>query len=114
MRIAKNFKRHLVTAALPYANGPIHIGHLVEYLQTDIWVRFQKAMGNECCYFCADDTHGTPVMIRARNEGITPEALIRRVHTEHYRDFTDFAIEFDNYYSTQSEKTSAQCIYGAH
>jgi methionyl-tRNA synthetase len=97
-------RKLLVTSALPYANGPIHIGHLVEYLQTDIWVRFQKAMGNECRYFCADDTHGTPVMIRARSEGVTPEALIRRVHTEHYRDFTGFAIEFDNYYSTHSEE----------
>ncbi len=97
-------RKLLVTAALPYANGPIHIGHLVEYLQTDIWVRFQKAMGNECRYFCADDTHGTPVMIRAKAEGITPEALINRVHAEHYRDFTDFGIEFDNYYSTHSEE----------
>ncbi|MCI0498481.1 MAG: methionine--tRNA ligase [Planctomycetales bacterium] len=97
-------RKLLVTSALPYANGPIHIGHLVEYLQTDIWVRFQKLMGNQCHYFCADDTHGTPVMIRARNEGITPETLIRRVHAEHYRDFTGFAIEFDNYYSTHSEE----------
>jgi methionyl-tRNA synthetase len=97
-------RKLLVTSALPYANGPIHIGHLVEYLQTDIWVRFQKAMGNDCRYFCADDTHGTPVMIRAKSEGITPEALIDRVHAEHYRDFTDFEIEFDNYYSTHSEE----------
>jgi methionyl-tRNA synthetase len=97
-------RKLLVTSALPYANGPIHIGHLVEYLQTDIWVRFQKAMGNQCYYFCADDTHGTPVMIRAKNEGITPEALIERVHAEHYRDFVGFEIEFDNYYSTHSEE----------
>ena len=67
-------RKMLVTSALPYANGPIHIGHLVEYLQTDIWVRCQKAMGNDCRYFCADDTHGTPVMIRAKSEGVTPEA----------------------------------------
>jgi len=92
----------LVTSALPYANGPIHIGHLVEYIQTDIWVRFQKLCGNRCLYFCADDTHGTAIMISARNEGITPEELIERVHTEHYNDFEGFAIEFDNYYSTHS------------
>jgi methionyl-tRNA synthetase len=91
-----------VTSALPYANGPIHIGHLVEYLQTDIWVRFQKASGNRCYYFCADDTHGTPVMISARNLGISPEELIEKVHAEHYEDFTGFHIEFDNYYSTHS------------
>jgi len=97
-------RKLVVTSALPYANGPIHIGHLVEYLQTDIWVRFQKAMGHECYYFCADDTHGTPVMIRAKKEGITPEVLIERVHAEHYRDFADFEIEFDNYYSTHSEE----------
>ncbi|HOT72097.1 MAG TPA: methionine--tRNA ligase [Anaerohalosphaeraceae bacterium] len=97
-------RKLIVTSALPYANGPIHIGHLVEYIQTDIWVRFQKACGNECYYFCADDTHGTPVMIRARSEGITPEQLIARVHEEHLRDFTGFQIRFDNYYSTHSEE----------
>jgi methionyl-tRNA synthetase len=93
-----------VTSALPYANGPIHIGHLVEYLQTDMWVRFQKACGNECLYFCADDTHGTPVMIRARDEGISPEELIERMGAEHVKDFERFYIEFDNYYSTHSEE----------
>lgn len=97
-------RKLVVTSALPYANGPIHIGHLVEYLQTDMWVRFQKAMGHECRYFCADDTHGTPVMIRAKSEGITPEALIERVQKEHVRDFADFEIAFDNYYSTHSEE----------
>lgn len=97
-------RKLLVTSALPYANAAIHIGHLVEYFQTDIWVRFQKAMGNECHYFCADDTHGTPVMIRAKSEGITPEELIGRVHEDHYRDFTDFEIEFDNYYTTHSDE----------
>lgn len=97
-------RKLIVTSALPYANGPIHIGHLVEYIQTDIWVRFQKACGNECYYFCADDTHGTPVMIRARSEGITPEQLIARVHEEHLRDFTGFQIRFDNYYTTHSEE----------
>lgn len=97
-------RKRLVTSALPYANGPIHIGHLVEYLQTDIWVRFQKAIGGECRYFCADDTHGTPIMIRAKTESITPEELINRVHAEHLRDFTGFQIEFDNYYSTHSDE----------
>ena len=95
-------RKIVVTSALPYANGPIHIGHLVEYLQTDIWVRFQKLNGNECLYFCADDTHGTPIMIRARGEGIDPEALIARVHEEHVKDFTGFGITFDNYYTTHS------------
>jgi methionyl-tRNA synthetase len=92
----------LVTSALPYANGPIHIGHLVEYLQTDIWVRFQKQRGNACYYVCADDTHGTPIMLRAISEGITPETLIARVGKEHLADFTDFGIAFDNYHSTHS------------
>ena len=97
-------RKIVVTSAVPYANGPIHIGHLVEYLQTDIWVRFQKMCGNECLYFCADDTHGTPVMIRARDEGIEPEVLIERMRAEHMRDFDGFGIEFDNYYSTHSEE----------
>jgi len=95
-------RKIVVTSALPYANGPIHIGHLVEYLQTDIWVRFQKMCGNECLYFCADDTHGTPVMISARAAGITPEQLIERTHIEHRADFDSFFIEFDNYYTTHS------------
>ncbi|OQA00335.1 MAG: Methionine--tRNA ligase [Planctomycetes bacterium ADurb.Bin401] len=97
-------RKIVVTSALPYANGPIHIGHLVEYLQTDIWVRFQKANGNQCLYFCADDTHGTPIMISARKEGIEPEELIKRIYAEHTRDFADFHIQFDNYYSTHSEE----------
>ncbi len=92
----------VVTSALPYANGPIHIGHLVEYLQTDIWVRFQKMCGNQCLYFCADDTHGTPIMISARAAGISPEELIERVYSEHKADFESFHIEFDNYYTTHS------------
>jgi methionyl-tRNA synthetase len=95
-------RKIVVTSALPYANGPIHIGHLVEYLQTDIWVRFQKMCGNQCLYFCADDTHGTPVMISARAGQITPEELIKRMHKEHKADFDAFYIEFDNYYSTHS------------
>jgi len=95
-------RKIVVTSALPYANGPIHIGHLVEYIQTDIWVRFQKVCGNTCLYFCADDAHGTPVMITARNMGVTAEQLIDRVHKEHTADFDGFLIEFDNYYSTHS------------
>ena len=92
----------LVTSALPYANGPIHIGHLVEYIQTDIWARFQKMRGHNCYYVCADDAHGTPIMLRARQEGITPEALIARVAVEHQADFAAFRIGFDNYHSTHS------------
>ena len=95
-------RKIVVTSALPYANGPIHIGHLVEYLQTDIWVRFHKMCGSECLYFCADDTHGTPVMISARAAGITAEELVERVHKEHNADFDRFGVEFDNYYSTHS------------
>ncbi|HZV55004.1 MAG TPA: methionine--tRNA ligase [Rhodocyclaceae bacterium] len=98
-------RKILVTSALPYANGAIHLGHLVEYIQTDIWVRFQKMRGNECHYVCADDTHGTPIMLRAEKEGITPEALIARVHGEHSRDFAGFHVQFDNYYSTHSDET---------
>jgi methionyl-tRNA synthetase len=98
-------RRIFVTSALPYANGAIHLGHLVEYIQTDIWVRFQKMRGNECWYVCADDTHGTPIMLRAEKEGIAPEALIARVHGEHTRDFAGFRVAFDNYHSTHSEET---------
>jgi methionyl-tRNA synthetase len=94
----------LVTSALPYANGPIHLGHLVEYLQTDIWVRFQKMRGHQCIYVCASDAHGTPIMLRAQAEGITAEELIDRVHKEHDQDFTEFQIEFDNFYTTHSEE----------
>lgn len=97
-------RKILVTSALPYANGPIHIGHLVEYIQTDIWVRFQKMRGHDCIYCCADDTHGTPIMLRARQEGISPEELIEAMHAEHVRDFSGFEIEFDNYYSTHTEE----------
>ncbi|PZN77221.1 MAG: methionine--tRNA ligase [Candidatus Methylumidiphilus alinenensis] len=106
-------RKILVTSALPYANGPIHLGHLVEYIQTDIWVRFQKMRGHECHYVCADDTHGTPIMLRAEKEGITPEELIARVHGEHYRDFRGFHVEFDNYDTTHSEETRhyAETIY---
>ena len=92
----------LVTSALPYANGPIHIGHLVEYIQTDIWVRFQKMRGHHCLYVCADDAHGTPIMLHAQQRGISPETLIEEMGREHREDFRDFAIDFDNYYSTHS------------
>ncbi len=103
----------LVTSALPYANGSIHIGHLVEYIQTDIWVRFQKARGHRCLYVCADDAHGTPVMLRAEQEGISPQALIEHMLAEHREDFRDFRVEFDNYYTTHSEenRTLANLIY---
>lgn len=94
----------LVTSALPYANGPIHIGHMVEYIQTDIWVRFQKSQGNECIYVCADDAHGTPIMLRAQAEGITPQELIDRMKIEHERDFADFHVAFDNFHTTHSEE----------
>jgi len=108
-------RKILVTSALPYANGHIHIGHLVEYIQTDIWVRFQKLRGQTCTYVCADDTHGTPIMIRARREGIAPEELIARMHAEHVRDFAAFEIAFDNYYTTHSPENRelAEGIYKA-
>ncbi len=106
-------RKILVTSALPYANGPIHLGHLVEYIQTDIWVRFQKQRGNQCYYVCADDTHGTPIMLKADREGITPEALIAQVGKEHLADFTEFGVAFDNYHSTHSDenKTFSSLIY---
>lgn len=97
-------RKILVTSALPYANGSIHLGHLVEYIQTDIWVRFQKMQGHTVHYVCADDTHGTPIMLRAEKEGMTPEALIEKVHAEHSQDFAEFLVQFDNYYSTNSEE----------
>lgn len=102
-------RRILVTSALPYANGPIHIGHLVEYIQTDIWVRFQKLRGNRCIYICADDTHGTAIMIRARREGRSEEALIASMQEAHQRDFAGFGIEFDNYGSTNSPENKELC-----
>ncbi|MBT3022441.1 MAG: methionine--tRNA ligase [Candidatus Thiodiazotropha sp. (ex Lucina aurantia)] len=106
-------RKILITSALPYANGPIHIGHLVEYIQTDIWSRFQKMRGHQCTYVCADDAHGTPIMLRARQEGIEPEALIARVAKEHQADFADFRVDFDNYHSTHSPENQdcANTIY---
>ncbi|MDC9725778.1 MAG: methionine--tRNA ligase [Gammaproteobacteria bacterium] len=100
-------RKILVTSALPYANGSIHLGHLVEYIQTDIWVRFQKMRGHECHYVCADDAHGTPIMLRAQNRGITPEELIAGVKQEHEADFNDFNIAFDNFHSTHSDENKA-------
>ncbi|GHA83388.1 methionine--tRNA ligase [Modicisalibacter luteus] len=105
MPTTANAKRKiLVTSALPYANGSIHLGHLLEYIQTDIWVRFQKSRGNECHYVCADDAHGTAIMLRAEQEGITSEQLIERVSQEHQADFSRFGVAFDNYHSTHSEE----------
>ena len=100
-------RKIVVTSALPYANGDIHLGHLVEYIQTDFWVRFQKLRGHDCVYVCADDTHGAPIMIRARKEGITPEELIARMHAIHLKDFSDFQVSFDNYYSTNAPENKA-------
>ncbi|WP_018994016.1 methionine--tRNA ligase [Thioalkalivibrio sp. ALgr1] len=97
-------RKILVTSALPYANGPIHLGHLVEYIQTDIWVRFQRARGHEVIYVCADDAHGTPIMLKARAEGIEPEELITRVRQEHEADFSEFLVDFDHYHSTHSDE----------
>lgn len=102
-------RRILVTSALPYANGDIHLGHLVEYIQTDVWVRFQKLRGNECIYLCADDTHGTAIMMSAQRTGCTEEEWIRRVQDEHERDFAGFHIEFDNYGSTNSPENYELC-----
>ncbi|MBM7333462.1 MAG: methionine--tRNA ligase [Alcanivorax sp.] len=95
-------RKILVTSALPYANGPIHLGHLLEYIQTDIWVRFQKLNGQNCLYVCADDAHGTAIMLKAEENGVTPEQQIAKVKADHERDFADFQIRFDNYYSTHS------------
>ena len=110
-------RKILVTSALPYANGAIHLGHLVEYIQTDIWVRFQKMQAQEkvaeCWFVCADDTHGTPIMLRAEKDGLTPEALINRVHGEHSRDFEGFHVAFDNFYTTHSKETQ-ECANGIY
>ena len=97
-------KKYFVTSALPYANGDIHIGHLVEYIQTDIWVRLKKLLGNEVVYVCADDAHGTPVMLKAESEKTTPEKLIAKMQKRHKEDFDSFYIEFDNYYTTHSKE----------
>ena len=111
--MTKLSRQMLVTSALPYANGSIHIGHMVEYIQTDIWVRFQKMHGHTCTYVCADDAHGTPIMLRAQNEGITPEELISATDKEHRADFSDFNVTFDNFHSTHSDENReiAEMIY---
>jgi len=113
MAIPNTPRKILVTSALPYANGSIHLGHLVEYIQTDIWVRFQKMQDHTVHYVCADDTHGTPIMLRAEKEGITPETLIGNVHKEHSADFSGFLVGFDHYYSTNAPENKAlsQGIY---
>ena len=97
-------RKILITSALPYANGPIHLGHMVEYIQTDIWARFQRLRGNSCIYVCADDAHGTPIMLRAQQEEITPQELIDNMKLEHERDFADFHVAFDNFHSTHSDE----------
>jgi methionyl-tRNA synthetase len=106
-------RKIFVTNALPYANGDIHLGHLVGYIQADVWVRYQRMCGHQVHYVCADDTHGAPVMLRAEKEGISPEALVERVRGEHLRDFTDFSVAFDNYHSTHSpeNRVYAEDIY---
>ena len=104
-------RKILITSALPYANGPIHLGHLVEYIQTDIWARFQRLQGNECHFVCADDAHGTPIMLRAEAEGIKPEELISRVSKEHQADFAGFNIKFDHYHSTHSNENKELSAY---
>jgi methionyl-tRNA synthetase len=108
-------RKILVTSALPYANGAIHLGHMVEHIQTDIWVRFQKMRGHDCHYVCADDTHGTPIMLAAEKQGVTPEVMIERVRGEHMADFSGFHIGYDNYYTTNSpeNKAFAEQVYRA-
>src|SRR5579863_5098526 len=102
-------RRILVSSALPFANGPIHLGYLLEAVQTDVWVRFQKLRGHECYYVCADDTHGTPIMLKAQSEGITPESLIEQVNREHKRDLAGMLIGMDNFGSTHSSETQVLC-----
>ncbi|MES2884440.1 MAG: class I tRNA ligase family protein, partial [Pseudomonadota bacterium] len=97
-------RRILVTNALPYANGPLHLGHMVGYLQADIWVRFQRMCGHEVHYVCADDAHGTPIMLAAEKAGVTPEVFIADIQQQHEKDFADFGVQFDHYHSTHSEE----------
>ena len=108
-------KKYLVTSALPYANGSIHLGHLVEYIQTDILVRFLKHVGHDAHYMCADDTHGTPIELNASKQGIKPEELVAAIHEEHKKDFADFQIGFDYFYTTHSEenKEFAELVYNS-
>ena len=100
-------RKILVTSALPYANGPIHLGHMLEHIQTDIWVRFQKLRGEQCTYVCADDAHGTAIMLKAEQQGCTAEELIAQVQKDHERDFAGFEIGYDNYYTTHSDENRA-------
>lgn len=95
-------RKILVTNALPYANGDLHLGHMLGYIQSDIWVRFQKLQGNQCIFVCGSDTHGTPIMLKAKSLGITPEELVTKYSNRHLQDFTDFEINFDNYHSTHN------------
>lgn len=106
-------RKILVTSALPNANGPIHLGHMLEHIQTDIWVRFQRMRGNEVYYVCADDTHGTATMIRAEEEGVTPEALIEKMREDHLKDFRGFNVAYDNYHTTHSDENKhySELIY---
>lgn len=106
---AANKRRILVTSALPYANGSIHLGHLLEHIQTDIWTRFQRLRGHEIYSVCADDAHGTPVMLKAQEQGITPEEMVARTRAEHHQDLLDFYVEYDNYYVTHSPENKALC-----
>jgi methionyl-tRNA synthetase len=107
MSQSENKRKILITSALPYANGPIHLGHMVEYIQTDIWARFQRLRGHSCIYVCADDAHGTPIMLRAQQEGIEPQELIDKMKVSHEEDFSDFHVAFDNFHSTHSEENKA-------
>jgi len=102
-------RRILVTSALPYANGSIHLGHLLEHIQTDIWVRFQRLRGHTCYSVCADDAHGTPVMLKAQELGITPEEMVAQTRAEHHQDLLDFHVNYDNYYVTHSPENKAFC-----
>src|SRR3989338_4187249 len=109
-------RKMLVTSALPYANGALHLGHMVGYIQADIWVRTQKMLGRDCIYVCGSDGHGTPIMIQAEKLGITPEALIENNHESQLKDFKAFHIAFDNYYKTHSpeNKELVETIYARH
>ena len=104
---ANKKRKILVTCALPYANGSIHLGHMLEHIQTDIWVRFQRMRGHETYFICADDAHGTPIMLKSQELGITPEEMIADIREEHMADFADFHISFDNYHSTHSDENKA-------
>src|SRR5438045_9745549 len=109
-------RKILVTNALPYANGTLHLGHMVGYIQADIWVRLQKMLGHECLYICGSDSHGTPIMIQAEKLGISPETMIEQMRRDHEKDFADFHIGFDNYYTTHSSenKDLVEIIYQRH